>query len=81
MDELAIRTIAERFEALTELDKRRNAILESISGQGLLTDELRKAILACATKTQLETCTCLIVQSVALGQLLRGSVALSRWRG
>lgn len=54
MDELAIRTIAERFEALTELDKRRNAILESISGQGLLTDELRKAILACATKTQLE---------------------------
>ena len=54
MDELAIRTIAERFEALTELDKRRNTILESISGQGLLTDELRKAILACATKTQLE---------------------------
>ncbi|MBW2277479.1 MAG: RNA-binding transcriptional accessory protein [Deltaproteobacteria bacterium] len=54
LDEVAIRAIEERRDYLVELDKRRRAILKSIDEQGVLTDELRARIEACATKTELE---------------------------
>lgn len=54
LDEVQIRAIQERHEALVELDKRRRAILESISEQGKLTDDLRQRIEACATRAELE---------------------------
>ncbi len=54
LDEVAIRAVSGRREALVELDKRRRAILESIDGQGRLTPELRAAIEACGTKAELE---------------------------
>jgi uncharacterized protein len=54
LDEVAIRAIEERREILVELDKRRRAIIESIEGQGKLTQELRAALMACATKAALE---------------------------
>lgn len=54
LDEVAIRAIAERAEALVELDKRRQAILESIASQGRLTPDLGAAIAACATRAALE---------------------------
>ncbi|MBN2340419.1 MAG: RNA-binding transcriptional accessory protein [Deltaproteobacteria bacterium] len=54
MDEIQIRTVEERNIYLTELEKRRAAILESIESQGKLTDELKNQILACTTKSTLE---------------------------
>ncbi|MBN2530324.1 MAG: RNA-binding transcriptional accessory protein [Deltaproteobacteria bacterium] len=54
MDEVQIRAVEERNIYLTELEKRRAAILESIESQGKLTDELKKQILACTQKSQLE---------------------------
>ncbi len=54
LDEVQIRSIEERKTYLCELDDRRNVILESIEGQGKLTDELKAKIMACAQKTELE---------------------------
>lgn len=54
LDEVAIRAIGDRADALAELDKRRRSILETIEAQGKLTPELRAAIEACATRTELE---------------------------
>ncbi len=54
LDEVAIRAVSERRDALVDLDKRRRAILESVAGQGKLTDALRAAIEACVTKAELE---------------------------
>jgi uncharacterized protein len=44
LDEVAIATIRDRVVQLRELDKRRQAILESINEQGLLTPELEQKI-------------------------------------
>ena len=40
LDEVAITAIRDRLEQLRELDKRRQAILRSLTEQGKLTDEL-----------------------------------------
>lgn len=44
LDELQIATIRDRLQQMQELDKRREAILSSISEQGKLTPELESAI-------------------------------------
>ncbi|MCC8070682.1 MAG: RNA-binding transcriptional accessory protein [Bacteroidales bacterium] len=44
LDEVIIHTIAQRKEALEELDKRKAYILETIESQGALTPELRQRI-------------------------------------
>ncbi len=49
-----LRVLSDRLEYLRDLEKRREAILESIQEQGKLTDELKKSILAAETKVQLE---------------------------
>ena len=54
LDDTQLRTLSERLTYLRELEARRTSILESISGQGKLTDELAAKIAAVATKAELE---------------------------
>ncbi|NEP54703.1 MAG: RNA-binding transcriptional accessory protein, partial [Moorea sp. SIO3C2] len=54
LDERQLRQIEEQFAYLTELTNRKKTVLESIDGQGKLTDELRDRIQTCTSKTELE---------------------------
>lgn len=54
LNEVQITAIRDQLIRLKELDKRREAILASISEQGKLTPELEKQIMAAATMTELE---------------------------
>ena len=45
LDEVAIINIRDRLNQLKELDKRREAVTESIREQGKLTDELGKKLI------------------------------------
>jgi protein Tex len=54
LDEVVITKIRERLSQLEELDKRREAILQSLQERNLLTDELKEKIMAAETMTTLE---------------------------
>ncbi len=54
LDDTQLRTLSERLSYLRELEARRASILESIAGQGKLTDELAAKIATVATKAELE---------------------------
>ncbi|MCK6695213.1 MAG: RNA-binding transcriptional accessory protein, partial [Thermoanaerobaculia bacterium] len=54
LDEVQIADIQDLWKKFQELDKRRETILASMEEQGKLTPELRAAILAAATMTELE---------------------------
>lgn len=54
LDEVQVADIQDYWKKFAELDKRREAILASIEEQGNLTPELRRAIEAAATMTELE---------------------------
>ncbi|MCU0656440.1 MAG: RNA-binding transcriptional accessory protein [Polyangiaceae bacterium] len=54
LDEVQIRAIEERRGYLIELEERRQTVLSEIERQGKLSDELRKKILTCSSKTDLE---------------------------
>ncbi|MBK6932417.1 MAG: RNA-binding transcriptional accessory protein [Saprospirales bacterium] len=54
LDEVQIAAIQDRWKKLRELDKRRDAVLQSIDEQGKLTPELRAAIEGAQTLTELE---------------------------
>ena len=54
LDEVQIADIQDLWKKLQDMDKRRETILTSIEEQGKLTPELRAAILAAATMTELE---------------------------
>ena len=54
LDDTQLRLLAERLVYIRELDARRGAILDSIRGQGKLTDELAAKIAGVATKAELE---------------------------
>jgi uncharacterized protein len=54
LDEVAVMAIRDRLEQLAELDKRREAILESLAERELLTEELKEKIAAVETLTLLE---------------------------
>ena len=54
LDEVQIQTIRDRMLQLAELDARRETILKSLDERKLLTDELRKKVLAALTMTVLE---------------------------
>jgi len=54
LDDAQLRTLEERLRYLSELEERREAILESIEAQGKLDDELRATIAAADTKARLE---------------------------
>jgi len=54
LDETEITSIRDRLSQLEELDKRREAILKSLTERELLTDELKEKIDAAETLTELE---------------------------
>lgn len=54
LDDTQLRVLSERLTYLRELEARRVSILESVRGQGKLTDELEGKIAAAATKAELE---------------------------
>ena len=54
LDDTQLRTLADRLGYLRELEARRASIVESIKGQGKLTDDLAKAIAGAETKAALE---------------------------
>jgi uncharacterized protein len=54
MDEVVIATIRDRIEQLRELDKRREAVINSIEKQGKFTVALMQAIVAAQTLAELE---------------------------
>lgn len=54
LDEVQIGNIKDEIARLTELDKRRESILDAIEKQEKLTDELRKRIMDCTEMNQLE---------------------------
>ena len=54
LDEVVIASIRDRIGQLRDLDKRRDAILESIKEQGLLTSELEQKIVNAETMSVLE---------------------------
>ena len=54
LDEVQVLAVKNEVERLRELEKRRDAILKSIHGQGKLTDELRDKILDAETLLVLE---------------------------
>lgn len=54
LDEVQIGAIHDLYKKLQELEKRRETVLQTIEEQGKLTPELRAAILAAATLTELE---------------------------
>jgi uncharacterized protein len=54
MNEIQLRELHDRHTYLTELEARKQAILESIDSQGKLTDELRAKIASTLQKNELE---------------------------
>jgi len=54
LDDTQLRNLAERLVYLRELEARRDTIVESITGQGKMTDELLGKIAGAATKAELE---------------------------
>lgn len=54
LDEEQLRTIEEKLTYYTDLEKRKETILNTISEQGKLTDQLKKQIVDCKNKNILE---------------------------
>ncbi|MBB96063.1 MAG: RNA-binding transcriptional accessory protein [Rhodobacteraceae bacterium] len=54
LDDTQLRTLADRLGYLRDLEARRATIVESIKGQGKLTDDLARAIAGAETKAALE---------------------------
>ncbi|RWX23527.1 Tex family protein [Rhizobium leguminosarum] len=54
LDDTQLRNLAERLVYLRELEARRDAIVESITGQGKMTDELMTKVAGAETKAELE---------------------------
>src|SRR6478735_2519604 len=54
LDDAQLRSLTERLDYLRELEERRAAIIESVRGQGKLTDALAAQISGAETKARLE---------------------------
>ncbi|MEG4324863.1 Tex family protein [Microcoleus sp. herbarium5] len=54
LNEIQLRDISDRFTYLTEIEERKKSILETISSQGKLTEELQAKIESCLQKNELE---------------------------
>lgn len=54
LDEVQIKNISEKLEYFEDLEKRKETILETIKGQGKLTEKLQKDIVECIEKQKLE---------------------------
>ncbi|MDO7786458.1 Tex family protein [Desulforamulus aquiferis] len=74
LDEVQIRKISERLNALRNLAKRKEEVIRSIEEQGKLTEELREAILKAETVTRVED----LYQPFRQKRKTRASVARER---
>jgi len=74
LDEVQLRAILETRKQLTELDQRRQTILEALKGQGQLTDALRRALDQADRKSILED----LYAPFKQGRKTRGDQALAR---
>ena len=54
LDEVTLRNIQLRLNALDELEKRKATVIDTISAQGAMTDEMRARIEACTESSALE---------------------------
>jgi len=54
LDEVQIRTIEERFTYLTELEARRESVIQEIQSQGKMTPELLQKLMSVTTKAEVE---------------------------
>ncbi len=54
LDEMQLRDISDRYNYLTELEKRKETILDAIAAQNKLTENLKAKIESCRQKTELE---------------------------
>ncbi|WP_353933002.1 Tex family protein [Okeanomitos corallinicola TIOX110] len=54
MNEVQLRDLSDRYTYLTELEARKQVILNAIAEQGKLTEELQNKITSCLQKTELE---------------------------
>ncbi len=54
MNEIQLRALQDRFTYLTELEERKEVILQSIEEQGKLTEDLKSRIQECLLKNELE---------------------------
>ena len=54
LDEEQIRKISEEYEYLQNLEKRKEAVINLINEKGMLTEELKKDILACTKLVEIE---------------------------
>ena len=54
LDEVQIQAIRDRHQYLTELEERKTTIIETIEKSGKMTEELRRKIVACMKKQELE---------------------------
>ncbi|MEA5579308.1 Tex family protein [Anabaena sp. UHCC 0451] len=54
MNEVQLRDLSDRYTYLTELEERKQVILNAIAQQDKLTDELQNKIASCLQKTELE---------------------------
>ncbi len=54
LDEVAISAIRDRLKDLEQLDARKESIINSLTGQGVITDSLRQAVEAAKTLAELE---------------------------
>lgn len=90
LDDAQLRTAEERLRYLRELEERRAAILESVRGQGKLTEELEAQIRAADSKARLEDVylpykpkrrtKAQIAREAGLEPLADGLLADPRWR-
>lgn len=54
IDDQVLRQVADRYEYLKNLEKRKEEVAAAITEQGKMTDEITAAIAACATMTEIE---------------------------
>jgi uncharacterized protein len=75
LDDRALRGLAGRLASLRALDKRREEIVGSLETLGLLTDDMKRALEAAATQSELED----IYRPFKPKRRTRASVAKEKW--
>lgn len=74
IDDQVLRNFVDRYEYLTNLEKRKDEVRKSITEQGKMTDELESAIAACTTLTEIED----VYRPYKQKKKTRASVAIER---
>ena len=74
IDDQVLRNFVDRYEYLTNLEKRKDEVRKSITDQGKMTDEIESAIAACTTLTEVED----VYRPYKQKKKTRASVAIER---